>query len=441
MILEGRIKGGSNPGLELAEGPSVWYLDRKVETDPNSSSSVASRLISKSEPVRSPEGECPDLPGGQVIREHSVPSGVILDLMQSGLVIADSRGCITRCNSAAELILGLRRDEITGRTSMDPAWRCIREDETPFPGEEHPAMEVLRTGRPVREVTMDVERPDGSLTWISINSAPLSEAEGGPGSVTIFTDVTRFKEAEARLELARNEADAANQAKSQFLAIMSHELRTPMNGVIGFAELLVGCSLDDEAGQYARMILDSGEALSNLLNDILDFSKIEAGKLDFEWEFVDVGLLMEESLPLLRIRAQQKKLPLLNHVPADASARVWGDRGRIRQVLFNLIGNALKFTAEGSVQIKAEALNTRTLRFEIIDTGIGIPEEHQSRLFHSFSQADSSMSGRFGGTGLGLAIAKRLVELMGGSIGFTSKVGQGTTFWFNLPRSHQVEPG
>jgi PAS domain S-box-containing protein len=368
--------------------------------------------------------------------------GVILELMQTGLVIADAHGCIVQCNAAAADILGLHQDEITGRTSMDPAWRCVHEDGSLFPGETHPAMEVLRMGRPVKDVTMGVERPDGSLTWISINSAPLTETEGGPGSVTIFMDVTRFKEVEARLELAKKEADSANEAKSRFLAMMSHELRTPMNGIIGFADLLVERELDDEAHQFAQMILESSESLAGILNDILDFSKIEANKLDFEWEHVDVGGVLEEMLPLLVLRAQQKNLQLINHVRKDSSARVWGDRGRIRQVLFNLIGNALKFTHEGSVHVRRDSMNSRMHRFEVVDTGIGIPDEHQSQLFELFSQADTTTSRRFGGTGLGLAISRRLVELMGGSIGFTSQSGQGSTFWFTLPVSDpMVTPG
>lgn len=179
----------------------------------------------------------------------------------------------------------------------------------------------------------------------------------------------------------------------------------------------------------------SGEALAGILNDILDFSKIEANKLDFEWELVDVGRVVQEMLPLLLIRAHQKNLQLLNHVPTAPSSLVWGDRGRIRQVLFNLVGNARKFTSEGSVQIRAETLNARMHRFEIVDTGVGIPDEHQPRLFELFSQADATTSRRFGGTGLGLAISRRLVELMGGSIGFSSTPGKGTTFWFTLPNS------
>ncbi|MEY4526698.1 MAG: hypothetical protein RL768_417 [Nitrospirota bacterium] len=349
---------------------------------------------------------------------------------QDGMALLDESGEFTYMNPAHAAIYGYTVDDLLGKswTRLYPEEWAAMIDQMYLP--------TLRSeGQWQGEVVG--EKRSGEAFHVDLSLSLLEEP--GTGRQTILCtcrDISHRKQMELDLITAKDAAEAGIRAKSEFLATMSHEIRTPMNGVLGMTDLLVDTALTPEQREYVQTLKHSGESLMRIINDILDFSKIEAGKLTIETLPFDLRLTIEDTLDLLAPTAQAKGLELVGLIDAQAPNTVIGDPGRIRQILTNLIGNAIKFTERGEVLVQVlkaeESTASVLLRFEIVDTGVGLTEEAKAKLFQSFTQADSSTARKYGGTGLGLAICKRLTELMGGQIGIQSFPGSGTCVWFTI---------
>ncbi|MDQ3509688.1 MAG: PAS domain S-box protein [Actinomycetota bacterium] len=364
------------------------------------------------------------------LRESEVRHRALTDAALEAIVILDG-GEIAEVNRAYCETFGYEREEVVGK----PALEMIA------PESRETVRERIASDFDGLYETKGV-RKDGTVFDMEAQGRPFVY-RGRPVRITAMRDITARKRAEEAREQARREAEAAAHAKSEFLANMSHEIRTPMNGVIGMTELLLDTHLDAEQREFAETVRLSSESLLTIINDILDFSKIEAGKMRIDATDFDLTSVVEEVTVLFARRAQVKGLELASLVEFDLPKALKGDPGRLRQVMANLVSNAIKFTEEGEVVLHAslveEAEGSAKVRFEVADSGIGIGEEEQKRLFQSFSQADTSTTRRYGGTGLGLAISRQLVELMDGEIGLESEPGAGSTFWFEVPLEKQSE--
>jgi signal transduction histidine kinase/DNA-binding NarL/FixJ family response regulator/HPt (histidine-containing phosphotransfer) domain-containing protein len=361
----------------------------------------------------------------------------VLDHMDQGLMMIDAAGNVPVYNSRVLEILGLPAEFMATK----PTFREIVEHQLAHAEFEHvdrAAGDWLASeGLVFDHHRYTRQRPDGR--YIEVRSVPLP----GGGAVRTFTDVTEavkqqeiLRVAQTELIAAREKAEAGSRAKSDFLAAMSHEIRTPLNAVLGLATCLLECKLAHEERRMVQTIHDSGDNLLQILNDILDFSKLEACQLTFEDIAFAPDALSANVVSILGVRAVAKGLSLTSSCDQSVPAGLVGDVGRIRQVLLNLVTNAVKFTEAGSVSIALKMLGRKNgsaaLEWSVSDTGIGISEEGRAKLFRDFSQADTSINRRFGGSGLGLAICKRIIDQMGGTIGVDSVPGQGSRFWFRL---------
>jgi PAS domain S-box-containing protein len=391
----------------------------------------------------------------QALRDLSAFQKAILDHAGHAIISATSDGIIRVFNPAAEALLGYSADELIGRHTpaifhdleevVARAHAFSTELGVPIEPGFDVFVEKCRRGLP-NEHEWTYIRKDGKRLTVLLNVTALKTPEG---DITAFlgvaSDITPLKIIQRELTLAKEAAESASKAKSQFLANMSHEIRTPMNGVLGMAELLLTTQMSDRQRHMTETVHRSGTALLGIINDILDFSKIEAGKLELERTEFGLRQTVEEAVELFTEPAGKKGLELTYVLPDHTPDQVIGDPVRLRQILLNLLGNAVKFTQRGEVSIRFDCLaqdaERLQLKCEVKDTGIGISVEAQKRLFTAFSQADGSTTRRFGGTGLGLAIVRQLTHLMGGDVGVESAPGQGTTFWFTMQLGYDPTQG
>ena len=357
----------------------------------------------------------------------------LLDTIPNPIFYKDKDGIFLGANAAFEAVTGLPPTKVVGKSPFDIdrpdlAERYDPEDRSASAGKRRHSYETQKIFA------------DGKPHHVMVEKAQFLDANGtSAGVACVLVDITSLKEAEQQLNIAKEMAETANQAKSSFLAAMSHEIRTPMNGVTAMAELLDRTQLDTEQRQMLRTVRESAGALLRIIDDILDFSKIEAGRLDLESVTLSVRDTIDSVANTLapNIVKRGRGVNFFTFIDPDIPSAVIGDPVRLRQVLTNLAGNAVKFTEAGKVVISAElkknGTDTALIRFKVSDTGIGISPENQLKLFEAFTQAEGSITRRFGGTGLGLSISRRLVDLMNGEIGIDSVLGQGSTFWFELP--------
>ncbi|MEO5339050.1 MAG: PAS domain S-box protein [Magnetococcus sp. MYC-9] len=365
-----------------------------------------------------------------VEREEHLRS--ILNTALDAIISIDTQGRILEFNRAAEQIFGFRREDVLGRDISE----TIIPLELREPHRQGLARYLATGERRVINQHVELEAVDSHgmriPTEIAITVVPGAR-------FTFFTaflrDISGRKQAEASLRLAKEQAEQASRAKGEFLAAMSHEIRTPMNVVLGMSEVLLETELDAEQRRLAKTMHQSGKALLAVINDVLDFSRIESGRFGLSERPFSPRHAVAETVSLMRMSAEEKGLSFPEEEMADIPDAILGDDGRLRQVLINLLGNAIKFTRHGQIRMSLtpHPQEEATLLFRVSDTGIGIAPEHLEHIFEHFTQADAGIARRYGGTGLGLAISKRLVELMGGRIWVESRLGQGSTFSFTLP--------
>jgi PAS domain S-box-containing protein len=432
-------------------------LISKEESSVNANGSPRWTLTTKI-PLRDKEGRVIGIAGtGRDITQHKLDEQelrrakealvgernllrTLIDNMPDCIYVKDAESRFLVANAGVARLMGASQPgALLGKTDFDFFPRDLaqryRDDE----------LLLLESGQPVVNKEEPTQTPEGERRWLLTTKVPLRDQRGNAvGLVGIGRDITGRKNREAELRRAKEAAEVASRTKSEFLANMSHEIRTPLNGIVGMTDLALETELTPEQREYLETVKLSADSLLTVINDILDFSKIEAGKMDLEALDFDLRDTLEATLKTLAVRADEKGLELLCDIAPEVPEVVRGDFSRLRQVIVNLVGNAIKFTEVGEVALKVQVDShdegSVLLHFAVADTGIGIPEEKQKLVFDPFSQGDSSTTRKYGGTGLGLTISARLVEMMGGQIWFESRVGQGTQFHFTVKLATSEKP-
>ena len=365
----------------------------------------------------------------QRLRDQQFYTRSLIESNIDALMTTDPSGIITDVNKQMEALTGCTRDELIGA----PFKKYFTD-----PERAEAAIKLVLSQKKVTDYELTACARDGKQTVVSYNATTFYDRDRTlQGVFAVSRDVTERKLVEAELQQAKAAAESASRTKSDFLASMSHEIRTPMNAIVGIADLLAKTPLNPEQDKYVQIFRRAGDNLLNLINDILDLSKVEASQLELERTGFSVKDHLEKVTEMVAGRAREKGLALVCEIAPNVPADLVGDPTRLRQVLINLLGNAIKFTESGEVALRvapdADSSVPTALRFTVSDTGIGIPSEKLGQVFEPFTQADSSTTRRFGGSGLGLTISKRLVELMGGRIWAESTVGKGSVFAFAVP--------
>jgi PAS domain S-box-containing protein len=373
----------------------------------------------------------------------------LLNNIDVGIIVHAPDTSIILSNPKASELIGLSTNQMMGKVAINPVWRFVNQNYEALPIENYPVSQIISQKKPIKNFIMGIKRPDNTRTiWLLLNGFPVFDYHGEIMEVvTSFIEITEMKMLEIELTKAKDQAEAANKAKSNFLMNMSHEIRTPLNGIIGFTDLLMKSNLDENQLEYMNTVKESATILADIVNNILDFSKIESGKLELNIEEIDLFELTHQVIDLFKYQATLKNIDLVLNIDTNVPHYVFADSVRLKQILVNLIGNALKFTKAGQIQLdiydKSNTIkNKAAINFSVKDTGIGIKHQNQEKIFQSFVQEDNSITRQFGGTGLGLTISNQLLGLMNSKLELISNYGHGSDFFFTIElekSKHEIE--
>ena len=360
----------------------------------------------------------------------------LLSSLDAAIVVHAPDTSVIMTNNKASKLLGIKLNKIIGKKDFDPEFIFINEDNSPVTIEKYPVTQIINAKEPIKNIVFGIKRPNkNKIVWVNINGFPMLDFNGEISEIVIsFIDITERKQMEIEIKKAKVSAENANKAKTDFLANMSHEIRTPLNGIIGFTHLLMKSNLEKNQLEYMTTVNESATSLLHIVNDVLDFSKIESGKLELYIEELNLLELINQAIDLFKYQADQKNIKLILTIEDNVPEYIFGDSVRLKQVLVNLLSNALKFTNFGEIRLDITEITKFNdeceLNFSVKDTGIGIQLKNNEKIFSSFVQEDNSTSRKFGGTGLGLSISNQLLDLMDSKLQLNSIYGEGSDFYF-----------